>query len=179
MLVVGHWSLVTGRWPLVVGVVGCARGNDGLCLFSVILMTIVKNLLFNCSATIVSNTSGKLRTFFVNTSSFICASAVRNVASSDTLVKYVVNDTLSKFFTSGLKHGGSLFVTNILFFLSTLNSCCPRFLFFSCNIPSCSLLITFGFCHMLKKVNMNLTSTVYPVCVTRVTPDGVHKALMS
>lgn len=95
------------------------RANSGTCLFSVIVITMLNNLLFNCSATIVSNTRGNLRTFFGNTNSFRCASIVRKFASSDTLVNYVVNDSLSNLFTDELNHGHSLVFTNIYFFLST------------------------------------------------------------
>ncbi len=115
------------------GVVGPARRKGELCLCSVAAITVLNKLLFNCSATIVSNTRGKLRTFFLATASFRCSGIVRNVASSDTLVKYIVNNTVSNFLTSQLKHHGSLHLTSILFFLSTLKSCCPRFLFFSCK----------------------------------------------
>ncbi len=39
--------------------------------------------------------------------------------------------------------------------------------------------MTFGTCHILNNVNIKLTSTMYPVCVTRVTPSRVHNALIS
>lgn len=161
------------------GTVGRAGRNDGLCLCSVASMTVLNKLLFNCSATMVSKTRGKLRTFFLATASFRCSGIVRNVASSDTLVNYILNNTLSNVFTSQLKHHGSLQLTTMLFFLSTLKSCCPRFLFFRCKGTGVGLLVAFGLCHVLKNVKIKLTSTIYPVCVTRVTPSGVHNALIS
>lgn len=173
------WSGCCALLVCLCAVVGAAGRNDGLCLCSVASITVLKKLLFNCSATIVSNTRGNLRTFFLSTSSFRCGGMVRKVASSDTLVNYMLNKTFSNVFTSHLKHHGSLELTTMLFFLSTLNSCCPRFLFFRCKGPGVSLLIAFGLCHILNNVNIKLTSTIYPVCVTRVTPSGVHKALIS
>lgn len=160
--------LCCSNWPYVGGRASCGCcgfevgvGERGGPLFLCAFVAIFNKLVIKLGVTNVSKTIPFLRRRFVLSS--VTLKLIMDVLA----MNYLYNTLLKKNFDSHCNERGIVFSSTIFFVISSLN--------YTLSNGLISLLIF----HLVYKLNVKIVSTMTPVCVSRVSPTQLEKALIS
>jgi len=146
-------------------------------LFSITLVATIGGLLFGYDTAVISGAEKSIETFLVKPlglSTFIHGATV-----SSALIGCIIGGAISGFMSNRMGRKNSLFIAGILFFLSSLASAYPEFLFFQQGEPSIGLLFAFNIYRIIGGIGVGMASAICPMYIGEIAPAEIRGRLVS
>ncbi|MEJ8765464.1 D-xylose transporter XylE [Oceanobacillus sp. HCA-5259] len=146
-------------------------------IISITLIATLGGLLFGYDTAVISGAEQSIQLYLID--SLGLSSLVHGLTVSSALIGCIIGGLISGYFSNNLGRKNSLIIAAILFFLSSLGSAYPEFLFFNIGEPSISLLITFNIYRIIGGIGVGMASAISPTYIGEIAPQEIRGKLVS
>ncbi|RLL47045.1 D-xylose transporter XylE [Oceanobacillus piezotolerans] len=146
-------------------------------VISITLIATLGGLLFGYDTAVISGAEQSIQIYLID--SLGLGSFVHGLTVSSALIGCIIGGLISGFFSNSIGRRNSLIIAAILFFVSSLGSAYPEFLFFNVGEPTTSLLITFNLYRILGGIGVGMASAISPTYIGEIAPQEIRGKLVS
>ncbi|WP_078379004.1 D-xylose transporter XylE [Sutcliffiella halmapala] len=151
--------------------------NNKAYILLITLVATLGGLLFGYDTAVISGAEGALQAYFADNLNL--SSLVHGLTVSSALIGCIIGGLLSGYCSNRFGRKPTLIIAALLFFVSSLGSAYPEFLFFTKGDPTIALLITFNLYRIIGGIGVGLASAVSPMYIGEIAPPSIRGRLVS
>jgi len=154
-----------------------AKSYNNSYVISITLIATLGGLLFGYDTAVISGAEQSLQLYLID--SLGLSSFVHGLTVSSALIGCIIGGLISGYFSNSIGRKNALIIAAVLFFLSSLGSAYPEFLFFDAGEPSIALLITFNIYRIIGGIGVGMASAISPTYIGEIAPPEIRGKLVS